>query len=216
MNNTDFQTYNLNEAISAFREGYKIFALSPENSVLCNSEQEIKDIYKPNLFNVTNDHLYLIKDVMTDTKTVNKTCPSGYTPQLKTILSDNMFEAYMILIRGGDETTGKPKAEVYLTEDDFSGISFLVISELIKRGLWTHPKIGIIDYSLELMSDDQLLQILNKLDVADSDHLPPDMSLEYLSKTNPNVIHSQVQRRKRSSDALGRNLATDVEQPDEL
>ena len=57
----DFQTYNLNDAISAFREGYKIFALIPENSVLCSSEQEIKDIYKPNLFNVTNDHLYLIR-----------------------------------------------------------------------------------------------------------------------------------------------------------
>jgi hypothetical protein len=63
---TDIQTYNLNDAISAFREGYKIFALSPENSVWCNSEQEIKDIYKPDLFNATNDHLYLIRHPMPD------------------------------------------------------------------------------------------------------------------------------------------------------
>tara|TARA_R110000765_G_scaffold87293_1_gene167410 strand:- start:24 stop:770 length:747 start_codon:yes stop_codon:yes gene_type:complete len=62
-------SYNLNDAISAFRDGYKIFALSPENSVWYNSEQEIKDIYKSNLFNAKNDHLYLIKHPMTDTET---------------------------------------------------------------------------------------------------------------------------------------------------
>ena len=60
----DLQTYKLTEAISAYKHGYKVFALSPENSILCNSEQEIKDIYKPNLFNANNDHLYLIKDVI--------------------------------------------------------------------------------------------------------------------------------------------------------
>lgn len=154
---TDFQTYNLNDAISAFKDGYKVFALSPENSVWCKSEQEIKDIYKPNLFNAKNDHLYLIKHSMTDTKIVYSTYPEGY----------NTYEAYMILARGGgDEQT---KLEVCLTEDDFSGISHLVISELINRGLWTHPKLGmgVLDYSLELMPDDQLLQILDKLDAAD-------------------------------------------------
>jgi hypothetical protein len=162
---TDIQTYNLNDAISAFKDGYKVFALSPENSVWCKSEQEIKDIYKPNLFNAKNDHLYLIKHPMDDTKIVYSTYPEGYKPQLKTVFSDNMYEAYMILVRGGDAQT---KHEVYLTEDDFSGISHIVISELIKRGLWTHPKLdmGVLDYSLELIPDDQLLQILDKLDAA--------------------------------------------------
>ena len=78
---------------------------------------------------------------MTDTKTGNKTYPTGYTPQLKTVFSNNMFEAYMILISGGEY---HQKAEVYLTEDDFSGIKHLVISELIQRGLWTHPKLDIL------------------------------------------------------------------------
>lgn len=143
---------------------------------------------------------------MTDTKTGNKTYPTGYTPQLKTVFSNNMFEAYMILISGGEYCQ---KAEVYLTEDDFSCMSGLVISELIQRGLWTHPDMDILDYSLELIPDDQLLQILNKLDVADSDHLPPDISLEFLAKTNPNINYSQVQRRERTADELGLNWATD-------
>lgn len=144
---------------------------------------------------------------MTDTKIGNKTYPTGYTPQLKTVFSNNMFHLpYMILISGGEY---REKAEVYLTEDDFSGIKHLVISELIQRGLWTHPKLDILDYSLELMPDDQLLQILNKLDVADSYHLPPDISLEFLAKTNPNINYSQVLRRERTADELGQNWATD-------
>lgn len=150
---------------------------------------------------------YYRRDIMTDTKTGNKTYPTGYTPQLKTVFSNNMFHLpYMILISGGEY---REKAEVYLTEDDFSGIKHLVISELIQRGLWTHPKLDILDYSLELMPDDQLLQILNKLDVADSYHLPPDISLEFLAKTNPNINYSQVLRRERTADELGQNWATD-------
>ena len=95
-------------------------------------------------------------------------------PRLETVKNDKMYNTHITLVPGGD---AGEEFEGYLTEDDFSGIIFLVIAELLRRGFCspypppTYSNTGVpiqLDYSLELLDDDQLVQIMEKLDLPNS------------------------------------------------
>ena len=59
----DIQTYDMLYAVSAYKEGYEVYAISPSNAVRLFSVEEIKDAYDPNMFNPNKDNLFLIREV---------------------------------------------------------------------------------------------------------------------------------------------------------
>tara|TARA_R110000751_G_scaffold17873_4_gene54696 strand:- start:4283 stop:4543 length:261 start_codon:yes stop_codon:yes gene_type:complete len=57
----DIQTYDISCAVSAYKEGYEVYALSPSNAVRLFSIEEIEDAYEKQA--TAKDNLFLIREV---------------------------------------------------------------------------------------------------------------------------------------------------------
>ena len=82
----------------------------------------------------------------------------GYKPQKHTIKSDKMYNSFMTLVAGGDV-----ESETYLSEDDMSGLWFLLACEMRERGLYEPDCDSDDDWSVKNIPDDQLITIANKI-----------------------------------------------------
>ncbi len=95
----------------------------------------------------------------------------GYKPQKHTIKSDKMYNSFMTLAAGGDM-----ESETYLSEDDYSGLWFLLACEMRERGLYKPDFDNDEDWSVKNIPDDQLIAIANKIS-ASTDWQHPNYKL---------------------------------------